>query len=806
MRSFYLLFLTVVVLISSTSFSFSQIDKHTWFFGNGSGNSRPGIRFDFSTNQPSKFNEVRYPLGLQENNIIVSDPSTGEVIFYSDGQIVVDGSHSPMPNGTNLEGSPSSMYGTAIVFDPSSCDRYFMISVQSEDDSYPRKIFYSTIDLNLIGNGTLEEPLGDVDSNEKNIEITPAGVDCTEGVFAIPKPGNSKDSWLFFGDRNEPVLYIYEISSSGFSQFAQYDLSTIMPSLPNGDLFNIKLDFSLVNGTIGRLIVAPGRDVSQATYPVGSFNFNTKTGELDINSYQLIDDATFWTYGTTFSPDGSKLYLSDYIGKTLKQYDFNSGQLTTLGTSDHIGRSGGLQLGPDGKIYWANVFEFQGSDDPVSYLSVINNPNLQGQASNLVIDSWEIGAVNNPSQVGALPSFGSFKTPPFALVLDDESCSMKNGSAGVDPGGSPVPLNIIWDNGETTPIAVNLDAGLHKVTVTDASGCSKVLEVDIDNSGSIDPSIDGDTLICEIGETSTILTGENGFTSYLWSNGDTSKSIEIDSPGIYALTVTASDECSGETSVEVVREKLEIEILGDSILCSNEKEGIVLSVEGEFDDFLWSNGAIQMPLTIHDYGNYSVTVTSSNGCLGVNTHYIDSSQAPEILNLPNSALIECGETLNLNAEVDSEFPFLVEWTPTQNLSCIDCLSPDLNQTERSKTYMLFVEDEFGCKDSTEIRVDLECDRSIFAPNVFSPNNDGVNDLFLLFSGKNVSEILKISIYDRWGELVYKDQNISPDDFNSGWDGKFNNQNAIEGIYVWVAEVSYLDGSTEFIKGEIMLLR
>ena len=63
--------------------AYAQLDKNTWFFGGAIENTRPGIQFDFTTNQPSQYNEVRYPLDLSENNVIISNSSTGEVIKRS---------------------------------------------------------------------------------------------------------------------------------------------------------------------------------------------------------------------------------------------------------------------------------------------------------------------------------------------------------------------------------------------------------------------------------------------------------------------------------------------------------------------------------------------------------------------------------------------------------------------------------------------------------------------------------------------------------------------------------------------------
>jgi gliding motility-associated-like protein len=95
--------------------------------------------------------------------------------------------------------------------------------------------------------------------------------------------------------------------------------------------------------------------------------------------------------------------------------------------------------------------------------------------------------------------------------------------------------------------------------------------------------------------------------------------------------------------------------------------------------------------------------------------------------------------------------------------------------------------------------------NIFAPNVFTPNGDNINDAFTLFSGRLVSEIIIMRIYDRWGNLVFEKNNFPPNDVSSGWDGRNRGNSAGEGVFVWYAFVKLIDNSTEKISGEVMAL-
>jgi len=798
--------LLTIINIALPDVIHGQLDNHTWFFGGGNSATRAGIQFNFSTNQPVPYNEIRYPLGLQENNIIITNPTDGAVVLYSDGQEVIDATHNPMPNGSNLNGSPSAMYGTAIVFDPSDCNQYFMITVQSEFDPAPRRIYYSVIDLDLPGNGTAANPLGDVDNAIKNIEFTPNGVDCAESIYAINKYGNTKDSWLFFGDRLESVLYLFQVTSSGISYYNQFDLQSMMPSLPQGNLFSIKMDYYPQENGRGRLILAPGRNIDQATYPTASFIFNAENGTIDPNSYQLIDENSYWTYGTAFSPDGSKLYTSDYIGKTLKQFDFNTNTLTTIGESPHDGRSGGLKTGPDGRLYWANVFIYQGSSNVVSELSVVQNPNEAGQSCNLSFNSWDIGALNNPQLIGAFPTLGTFPDPPIAFAVGTDKCGLGNGSAIVNPGESVQPLLYQWDNGENLAFAENLSAGIHFVTITDGPGCETVLEVFIEEElDQFTTVITGDSVICELGNSSANLIAEIGFDNYLWSNGENTQSIIVETPGVYNVTVSTGG-CEGQASIEIIGESFDAEIIGDSILCNTPSESVSLEVNDSFAEYLWSNSNTSHSIITDQSGTYSISVTNANGCIAIDSFTVSSPLGPQIAELPTIIEFDCGETINLDPSIITDSPYTIQWAPSENLSCQNCLSTTIEQPVDNQTYQIIVIDEYGCLDSANVTTQVNVRKGIYVPNVFSPNGDGNNDRFTIYGNSDLEKIRYLQIYNRWGELVFKNQNYLPNIEDLGWSGRFKGKKLTSAVFAWIAEVEYCDGSYELLTGDILLVR
>ncbi|MEZ4933894.1 MAG: gliding motility-associated C-terminal domain-containing protein [Saprospiraceae bacterium] len=122
------------------------------------------------------------------------------------------------------------------------------------------------------------------------------------------------------------------------------------------------------------------------------------------------------------------------------------------------------------------------------------------------------------------------------------------------------------------------------------------------------------------------------------------------------------------------------------------------------------------------------------------------------------------------------------------------------------TYLLTITDENGCTFTDEVNVFVQKARNVYAPSAFSPNNDALNDEFTLFTGQQVSKINNLLIFDRWGALMFEQYNFEPNNLSIGWDGQHKGQMMNPGVYVWFAEVEFLDGQVELYEGEVILIR
>ena len=145
------------------------------------------------------------------------------------------------------------------------------------------------------------------------------------------------------------------------------------------------------------------------------------------------------------------------------------------------------------------------------------------------------------------------------------------------------------------------------------------------------------------------------------------------------------------------------------------------------------------------------------------------------------------------------------WSPPTQLSCVDCKNPRVNPID-DQLYTLVVIDVNGCTGTGSVLVDLDRNRNVYIPNVFSPNGDGINDDFKVYTGPGVSAINFVRIYDRWGELVHEVLEPTPSpDGTAGWDGYFNGDEMNPAVFLYLIEVEFIDGQVLVYRGDISLI-
>ncbi|NJN77249.1 MAG: gliding motility-associated C-terminal domain-containing protein [Saprospiraceae bacterium] len=155
-------------------------------------------------------------------------------------------------------------------------------------------------------------------------------------------------------------------------------------------------------------------------------------------------------------------------------------------------------------------------------------------------------------------------------------------------------------------------------------------------------------------------------------------------------------------------------------------------------------------------------------------------------------------------------PFTYIWNPADSsLSCADCSDVIITATEAIKRYDCIVTDANGCIGEDFILIRTHKNQTIFVANAFTPNGDGNNDvLFVQGVGRfqSVRPLVRFQVFDRWGELVFETIDAPINNENYGWDGTFKNEKMNSGMFVWVVEVTFEDGSVQRFRGSVFLMR
>ncbi len=147
----------------------------------------------------------------------------------------------------------------------------------------------------------------------------------------------------------------------------------------------------------------------------------------------------------------------------------------------------------------------------------------------------------------------------------------------------------------------------------------------------------------------------------------------------------------------------------------------------------------------------------------------------------------------------------VTWKPADFLSCSNCITPAVTPAY-SKKYLFIARNENYCVDTAYADIKTYAGGLISIPNAFSPNNDGMNDVWYVMGNKDVHLIKELAVYNRWGQRIFVETNVPANDPLFGWKGLTNGRLAEGGTYVYVANILLADGRTQLYKGTLILVR
>ncbi len=537
---------------------------NNWYFGYGAGVS-------FNTLVPTSITSAG-PINTLEGVATISD-AAGNLLFSTDGIQVFNSNNLQMPNGFGLWGDPSSTQSGVIVPNPANASQYYLFTVAAVAGA--NGIAYSVVDMSLNGG------LGDV-TTIKNVQLlTPAA----EKITAV-RHCNGTSYWIICHHWGTDAFYSYLVSASGIAA----------PIISNaGSIYN-----GSTNATIGYLKASPdGQRLAAAIDWVP--NNNVELFDFD-NSTGIISNAIYIPtggggYGVAFSPDNTKLYIGFESAAELIQYDLTASNIGNTAYTVHSAFSsyGAAQLGPDGKIY---------ATYNSGYLGIVNNPNVAG-----------VGCNYDPIGVPLTAGTGAFGLPNFP----DNLLSAAFGIPDVVMCGNSVVLdagagyaNYLWSTGDTVSAITVTQAGQYWIQAT--TNCGNILIDTINVYSNLTPfDIGNDTIVCS--GANVVIDGQGGGSAYLWSNGATTQTITVSTPGLYWVQKVIPCGTVQDTLNVFQYPVLSGSISYTTIACVGATITVAASGGAGSLQYSLNGGTYQNADTFSvSTGTYSVTIQDTAGC------------------------------------------------------------------------------------------------------------------------------------------------------------------------------------------------
>jgi len=146
------------------------------------------------------------------------------------------------------------------------------------------------------------------------------------------------------------------------------------------------------------------------------------------------------------------------------------------------------------------------------------------------------------------------------------------------------------------------------------------------------------------------------------------------------------------------------------------------------------------------------------------------------------------------------------WSPSATLSCDSCPEPIASPTQDTE-YTISIADENGCIRTDQVWVRVKFEKGFTAPNIINPESTSGNGKFTIYPVfASIASIKSLRIYDRWGNNVFDVKDIPAGDYSLGWDGTFGGRELNPGVFIWVAEIQYLDLSSEIATGDVTIIK
>ncbi|CAN5225957.1 hypothetical protein BH09BAC5_BH09BAC5_10800 [soil metagenome] len=407
------------------------------------------------------------------------------------------------------------------------------------------------------------------------------------------------------------------------------------------------------------------------------------------------------------------------------------------------------------------------------------------------------------------PSSGLSDTMLLSLYNGNYNISCAGsltGSIGRTVNGGTAPYLYSWNGpsgyNATSPNIGALMAGMYYLTVADTNGCLLLDSVLLNEPLPLTDSLVIVNANCSSPDGSISLINNGGTQpyTYLWSNNSTLQNQTGLAGGDYSVIITDANGCMITDSATI--DIISLLDISDSLIdaqCFAYSNGAIylnmLNGTPPYN-FTWSNGSTSQNIGNLTSGYYSVIISDSAGCILNDTFFIgEPSQL--LINL-SSPFTNTGYNISNHGGSDGQIDLTVSGgtSPYSYLWNNGSTNEDLFN-EVAGNYIVIVTDQAGCSATDTIELTEPLDLEL--PTGFSPNNDGLNDFFVIHGIDNFPGS-KFEVFNRWGNLVYEDS-----DYRNNWYGQNKNgENLPDGTYFIIVTIN--GGSITNLNGYVDLRR
>lgn len=437
---------------------------------------------------------------------------------------------------------------------------------------------------------------------------------------------------------------------------------------------------------------------------------------------------------------------------------------------------------------------------------------------------------------------------PIRCSFADQSCAFcpmtglgmnaRDASEGVNGDGFLAPLTVqpgtgyfmLLDNAASDATSFTLEwggSGANFLKCSASLPCGLTLDA-------------GNTItVCEENTVNlnAIATGATSNIKYQWRGTSTIMSylsspfsatpivtLPNDFEGIigYELTAIATNGCKVKDSVFIKKQCIPIgncptlraDLNLTSINCTNINSGgmQIGLIEGGIPPYLFQldfqNDFQKNPSFQNlNEGNHLLIIQDANGCQSDTTFTLVPTDLPT-LEIGNDIAVNQGAIIDLKA-ISNFLPKQIKNITWSNISEADCPPPCLSvrfNALRSGTIQATLETIDNCIITDELQLTVQPKIDIYIPSAFSPNGDGINDNFSILAGAGIEKIITLQIFDRWGNLVFRQNNFLPNNESNNWNGKWNNHSLDNGVYLYYVELGIIDGPSVSKSGDIFLIK